>query len=140
MVVGQTDVHRKAAHTTMPLRDAFSVIFFLSVGMLFNPEAIIENFWLFIGTLSIILLIKPVTAFLIVIILRKPFKTALVVALGLAQIGEFSFILVEEATRLKILPDAGYDIIVAGAIVSIAINPLLFKFLNLKPLPQKGSF
>lgn len=139
MVIGQTDVHRKAAHTTMPLRDAFAVIFFLSVGMLFNPMAIFRNYLLFFGILAIILILKPLTAFLIALLLRQSFKTAVIVALALAQIGEFSFILCEEATRLKIMPDLGYDIIVACAIVSIAINPILFKLLKFQTHSQKSG-
>lgn len=128
MVIGQTVMRHQASANALPMKDAFAVIFFLSVGMLFNPAAITEHFILFIGILSIILLIKPLAALLIVIGLRYPFKIGLTVAFALAQIGEFSFILAEEALRLRILPAEAYDIIVACALISIALNPILFKF------------
>lgn len=127
MMIGQTDVRYQAFANALPLKDVFVVIFFLSVGMIFNPHIILEEFPLFISILGIILLIKPLIAFLIVKLLRYPFRTALTVSIALAQIGEFSFILSEEAMRLNLLPDEGYDIIVACAIVSISLNPILFK-------------
>lgn len=127
MVIGQTAVKDQAATNSLPLKDSFVVIFFLSVGMLFNPFAVAEHPILFLGILGIILIVKPLAAFLITLILRYPVKIALTVAVALAQIGEFSFILSEEAMRFNLLPDAGYDIIVACSLVSISINPLLFK-------------
>jgi len=130
MVMGQTRVHDHVSAKITPLKDAFVVIFFLSVGMLFNPAAIVHHLYIFFVTLAIILLAKPIAAFLITIALRYPIKTALTVAVGLAQIGEFSFILSEQAMRYRLLPASGYDIIVACALVSISINPLLFKLLN----------
>lgn len=130
MVIGQTRVHNHVSAKITPLKDAFVVIFFLSVGMLFNPIAISNHFYIFLVTLGIILIAKPITAFVISIALRHPVRTGLTVAIGLAQIGEFSFILSEEAMRYDLLPTAGYDIIVACALISISINPLLFKLLN----------
>ncbi|CDR34807.1 cation:proton antiporter [Criblamydia sequanensis] len=127
MVIGRTEVRHQASAHVLPLKDAFVVIFFLSVGMLFDPRAMVENFSLFTGVLAIILIVKPLTAFLIVYFLGYSVEVGLVVALSLAQIGEFSFILAEEAMKYKLLPDAGYDILVASALISIAINPLLFK-------------
>lgn len=127
MVIGQTEVRHQASANALPMKDAFVVIFFLSVGMLFNPEVIVSHFILFIGVLSIILIVKPLAAFLIVTFLRYPFRTGLTVALALAQIGEFSFILAEEAIKLNVIPDEGYDLIVACALISISINPILFK-------------
>ncbi len=138
MIVGQTEAHHRASHHTMPIRDAFMVIFFLSIGMLFNPMIIIEQFPLFIGTVFLIIFLKPLMAFLLALALRQPFRNALVVAVGLAQIGEFSFILSEEGTRLNVLPDVGYDILVASALVAIAINPLLFKVFKLQGPEQKS--
>lgn len=126
MVIGQTDVKHQASANALPLKDVFVVLFFLSVGMIFNPQAIHDNFQLFIGILAIILLVKPLTAFLIVKVLGYSTHTGITVSIALAQIGEFSFILAEEAMRLKLLPDDGYDLIVACAIVSISLNPLLF--------------
>lgn len=132
MVIGQTAVRLKAVRHSAPMKDAFAVIFFLSVGMLFNPSAIVTNFLLFITVLAVILVIKPLAAYMICMLLRHPARTGLIVALALAQIGEFSFILAESGLMLKILPDEGFDIIVACALVSIAINPLLFRLLKLQ--------
>lgn len=130
MVIGQSDVKHQASANLHPIRDAFVVLFFLSVGMLFNPSAIWEHFFLFLCVLGVILIIKPLAAFLIVILMRHPLKTAITVALALAQIGEFSFILSEEAMKLDIMPEEGYDIIVACSLISISINPLLFRTLG----------
>ncbi len=127
MVIGQTDVRHQASVHASSMKDAFVVIFFLSVGMLFNPMAIVENFALFASVLFVILIIKPLAALLIVLLLRYSWETGLTIALALAQIGEFSFILAEEAIKFDVLPDEGFDIIVACALVSISINPLLFK-------------
>lgn len=126
LVIGQTEVRHQASANALPLKDMFAVIFFLSVGMLFNPFAIISNFPLFIGVMAIILLIKPLVAFVIVVILKHSVQTALIVAIALAQIGEFSFILLEEALKLNIIPDDAFDIVVACALISIGLNPLLF--------------
>lgn len=130
MVIGKTSVRHQAAANALPLKDIFAIIFFLSVGMLFNPMAIVENFKLFIGIISIILIVKPVSAYLIAFLLKYPLKVALTVAIALAQIGEFSFILAEEAMTLKILPEEGFDILVACALISISLNPLLFQMLD----------
>ena len=126
LVIGQTEVRHQASANALPLKDTFAVIFFLSVGMLFNPVALISNFPLFIGIMVIILLIKPLIAYIVAVALGRSFQTALLVAFSLAQIGEFSFIVSEEALKLKLLPDDGFDIIVACALVSIALNPLIF--------------
>lgn len=140
MVIGQSKVRHQVYLNSMPLKDTFVVIFFLSVGMLFNPGAIMENFWLFAGILAIVLIIKPVVAMAITLVLKYPFKTALTVAIALAQIGEFSFILIEESMKYKIVPDEGYDIIVACSLISISMNPLLFKFfIDSKKHPKKPN-
>lgn len=134
MIIGQTEVSHQASAYASPMKDAFVVIFFLSVGMLFNPMAIVDHFLFFLSILGIILIIKPLTAYLIVILMRYPRIVGLNIAFALAQIGEFSFILAEEAGKFDIFPDEGYDIIVACALVSIALNPLLFQLLDyLKP-------
>lgn len=127
VLMGQT--HRKViTKTGEGLKDIFIVIFFLSIGMLFNPAAIFSNVTLFLGTLFIVLILKPFAAFLIIYLLKYPLKTATLVAIALAQIGEFSFIVAEEASRVDLLPEEGYDIIVAVSLFSIALNPLLFKW------------
>lgn len=129
MVIGQTDVRHQAFANSLPLKDVFAVIFFLSIGMLFDPSILVHSFGLFIGILGIIIVIKPLTAYAIVRLLKYPKKIGLTVALALAQIGEFSFILGEQSMHWKLLPDAGYDLLVACGFVSIALNPLLFRFM-----------
>lgn len=133
MIIGQTKVRHEVSANTLPLKDIFIVIFFLSIGMLFNPKALVEDLPLFFYILGIILVIKPLTAYLIVRVLKYSSKTALTVGIALAQIGEFSFIVAEEAMRYQVLPERGYDLIVASALISISINPLLFKIFRLKP-------
>lgn len=129
MVIGQTEVRHQAFANSLPLKDVFAVIFFLSIGMLFDPSILLNSFDLFIGILGIILLIKPLAAYAIVRLLKYPKKIGLIVALALAQIGEFSFILAEQANHWKLLPDAGYDLLVACGFVSISLNPLLFRLM-----------
>lgn len=130
MVIGKTTMRHQAAANALPLKDIFAIIFFLSVGMLFNPSAVINHFFLFLSVMGVILIIKPLSAFLITILFKYSIRVALTVAIALAQIGEFSFILAEEAMNLNLLPDDGFDILVACALVSISINPLIFKLIN----------
>lgn len=132
MVIGQSNVRAEVEHQASPLKDTFVVIFFLSVGMLFNPMVIMQNFFLFFVILAIILLVKPLAAFCIARGLKYPMATALTAAVALGQIGEFSFILVEEAMHYDLIPSVAYDIVVACALVSIAINPLFFKLYRKK--------
>jgi CPA2 family monovalent cation:H+ antiporter-2 len=127
MVMGKTDVKHQVSKNAKPIKDTFVVLFFLSTGMLFNPNVLIEQYTLLIGVLAIILLVKPLVAYFFIVCLKYPAKTAVIVAFSLAQIGEFSFILAEEASRQNILPDAGYDAIVACGLITIALNPLIFK-------------
>lgn len=133
MIIGKTEVRHKAVIHSMHMKDIFVVIFFLSVGMLFNPIVIVEQFWLFAGALGVVIVIKALIAFLICLLLKQPLKVAITVAIALAQIGEFSFILAEEAMKFHLLPDDGFDILVACAIVSISLNPMLFKVFIGKP-------
>ncbi len=134
-VVGKTDVSHQAAANALPMRDAFAVIFFLSVGMLFNPIAVGNNLPLFFGILTILLILRPLAAFTIVKLANYPNTVAFTVALAIGQIGEYSFILAEEGSQLGILPENAYDVIVACAFISIALNPLLFQLF--KPLTIK---
>lgn len=129
--VGKTNVSQQAAANALPMRDTFAVIFFLSIGMLFNPAALGNNLPLFLGTLFIALVLRFGLAFTITRLFKYPVATAMVVAISVSQIGEYSFILIEEGSRLNILPDNAYDIIVACSLISIALNPLLFQFSNL---------
>jgi len=129
MVVGQSEVHHQAAADALPMRDAFAVLFFVSVGMLFDPVFLVERPFFLLAVLGVILLGKPLAAFAIVLLLGYPMRTALTAALGLAQIGEFSFILGETAHAHKMMPHEGSSIMVACALLSITVNPLLFKSL-----------
>ena len=127
MVIGKTEKRRKAVLHSIHLKDTFVVIFFLSMGMLFNPAVIHEHPLLFLSTLAVILIIKPISAFLLSKSLKMSHEVALTVALGLAQIGELSFILAEEGMKYNVIPDEGFDALVACSLISIAINPILFK-------------
>ena len=126
MIMSESELSHRAAEESLPLRDAFSVLFFVSVGMLFDPVSLIDNTWPILATLLIIVVGKSVAAFLIVIVFRYPLATALMVAASLAQIGEFSFILAELGVGLGLMPEQGRDLILAGAILSIVLNPLVF--------------
>ncbi len=127
MVVGRSEFSLRAATEAMPMRDAFAVLFFVSVGMMFDLRSLAESPWLVLATLAVILIGKPLAALGIVMLLRYPFRVALSVSVALAQIGEFSFIVAAMGRQLKILPDAAANILVAAAIVSITINPLLYR-------------
>jgi CPA2 family monovalent cation:H+ antiporter-2 len=129
LVVGQSRFGPQAAADIAPFRDVFSALFFVSVGMLFNPLVVLEQPLLFLGGLAIVLVVKPAVAVAIVRLLRDPPRTAYTVAVGLAQIGEFSFILAALGMQRGLLPQVGFDALVAVALVSIALNPLLFRAL-----------
>ena len=129
MVVGQTAVSQQATADLLPLRDAFAVLFFTSVGMLFDPRFIVDQPLLLAGGLAVVLIAKPLAALVIVALLRYPARTALTVAVGLGQIGEFSFILSDLARNYGLLNDSAHNLLVACAIVSITLNPLLFRAL-----------
>jgi CPA2 family monovalent cation:H+ antiporter-2 len=132
MIIGKTSVRHQAAAHALPLTDIFSILFFLSIGMLFNPVVVITHYPFFLGILVVIMLIKPLSAYLITICMGYSKQIAMTLAIALAQIGEFSFILAEEGSRVKLLPDEGYDIIVACAIISILLNPILFSSIQKK--------
>jgi len=127
MVVGQTEMSHQAAADALPMRDAFAVLFFVSVGMLFDPHVLVDQFGLLLALLAIVLLAKPLAACIIVWLLRYSVRSALMVAIALAQIGEFSFLLADEARRDGLLSAAGQSLLVACAIISITLNPLLFR-------------
>jgi CPA2 family monovalent cation:H+ antiporter-2 len=131
MVVGQSPVSSQAAADALPLRDAFAVLFFTSVGMLFDPRFVIDYPGLLAAGLGIVMIGKPLAALLIVAIIGYPARTALVVALGLAQIGEFSFIISDLARneRIRLLDNTAHHLLVATAIISITLNPMLFRLL-----------
>jgi CPA2 family monovalent cation:H+ antiporter-2 len=127
MIVGQSDFSLRAASDALPMRDAFAVLFFVSAGMLFDPRFLVDSPVTVAATLAVVMLGKPAAALAIVLLLGYPVRTAFSVAVALAQIGEFSFILAALGQQLKVLPDAANHALVAGAIVSISLNPLLYQ-------------
>ncbi|HMJ10492.1 MAG TPA: cation:proton antiporter, partial [Polyangiaceae bacterium] len=127
MIVGQSPFSARAASEALPLRDAFAVLFFVSVGMMFNPAELFAALPLTLTTLAIVIIGKPIAALLVVLLLRYPLRVALAVAVALAQVGEFSFILATLGTDLKVLPAEASRALVVAAIVSITINPLLYR-------------
>jgi CPA2 family monovalent cation:H+ antiporter-2 len=131
MIMSESALSQQAAQETLPLRDAFAVLFFVSVGMLFDPSILIDDPLPVLATLAIILLGKTLAAFAIVRLFGYPASTALLVSVSLAQIGEFSFILAGLGVELGLLPVQGRNFILAGAILSILLNPLLFAWLDL---------
>lgn len=126
MVVGRSDFSLRAASEALPMRDAFAVLFFVSVGMLFNPRFLLESPFLVTATLGVVMVGKPLIAMIIVLWLKYPLRVGLTVAVALAQIGEFSFILAALGKELGILTPAATNALVASAIVSISLNPLLY--------------
>ena len=128
MILGESHLSRRAAEETLPLRDAFAVLFFVSVGMLFDPSVVVEQPIPVAITVAIIVFGKSVAAFAIVRAFGHPSQTGLAVAASLAQIGEFSFILAGLGAALGVLPAEGRDLILAGAIFSILLNPFIFTF------------
>ncbi len=131
MTLSELRLSQQAATESLPLRDAFAVLFFVSVGMLFNPSIVVEAPVALLATVLIILIAKSIAAYLVVRLYDHSPATSLIIAASLAQIGEFSFILAGLGLSLKILPEQGRDLILAGAIITILINPLLFAGLDL---------
>lgn len=130
MVMRESEFSHRAAQESLPLRDAFAVLFFVSVGMLFQPSILIDKPMSVLAVVAVIVVGKSVAAMAITLAFRYPLNTALVVAASLAQIGEFSFILAGLGASLGILPAEGMSLILAGALISIAINPLIFSAIN----------
>ena len=134
MVLRESELSHRAAEESLPLRDAFAVLFFVSVGMLFEPSIVTEQPLKLMAVVGIIVFGKSIAAYVLVIVLRYPLRTALTVSASLAQIGEFSFILAALGISLKLMPHEGQSLILAGAIISIALNPLVFA--AVKPLER----
>lgn len=130
MVLSESPLSQQAATESLPLRDAFAVLFFVSVGMLFHPSIMMDAPLAVIATVLIIVVVKSIAAFLVVRVFGQSRDTALMVTASLAQIGEFSFILASLGMQLGVLPGEGRDLILAGAIISILLNPLLFSALD----------
>jgi len=130
MLLNESELSHKAANDSLPLRDAFAVLFFVSVGMLFNPAILVEHPWQVLATAAIIMFGKSAAAFFIVRAFGHPNGTALTISASLAQIGEFAFIIAGLGVSLKILPPTGQALVLAGALISIMLNPLVFGLLD----------
>ena len=126
MVMRESEFSHRAAEESLPLRDSFAVLFFVSVGMLFDPAILLKEPFSVLAVVAIIIVGKSIAAMAIVLAFRYPLNTALTVAASLAQIGEFSFILAGLGMALGLLPPEGMSLVLAGALISIALNPLVF--------------
>jgi CPA2 family monovalent cation:H+ antiporter-2 len=126
MVLAESELSQQAANETLPLRDAFAVLFFVSVGMLFDPTIVMRDPWAVLATVFLIVVGKTVIAFLMVLALGYTVAIALPIAVSLAQIGEFSFILAALGLEYGLLTERARDLVLAGAIISIVLNPILF--------------
>ncbi|ASR42496.1 cation:proton antiport protein [Xanthomonas citri pv. mangiferaeindicae] len=130
MLLNESELSHKAANDSLPLRDAFAVLFFVSVGMLFDPRILLLHPWQVLATALIIIFGKSAAAFLIVRAFKHPTSTALTISASLAQIGEFAFIIAGLGVALDILPPDGRSLVLAGALISIMANPLIFGLLD----------
>ncbi|MDC6176780.1 cation:proton antiporter [Ralstonia solanacearum] len=130
MVLAESEFSQRAAEESLPLRDAFAVLFFVSVGMLFDPRVLIDDTWAVLGTVLIVVLGKSLAAFAVVRAFGHPARTALTISASLAQIGEFSFILIGLGIGLDILPVRARGLLLAAAILSILLNPLMFALID----------
>ncbi len=130
MIVGRSELSARAASEALPLRDAFAVLFFVSVGMLLDPSQLAVNAKLIAATVAVVLIGKSVVAFAVVRLMRHPVRTAVTVALALAQIGEFSFILASMGRELGILPPVAMQVLVVTAIITITLSPPLFRLVD----------
>jgi CPA2 family monovalent cation:H+ antiporter-2 len=135
MIVGRSDYSLRAATDALPMRDAFAVLFFVSVGMLLRPMALFDHVGFVLAALFIVLVGKPATAALVTWMMGYPLRTTLNVSVSLAQVGEFSFMLITLGRTLGIVPAEALDVVVATAIVSITLNPLAFR--SIEPLTRR---
>lgn len=129
-VMRESEYSHRAAQESLPLRDSFSVLFFVSVGMLFDPMTLIDQPLHLLGVVAIVMLGKAIAAAALVIVFRYPLNTAMTVSASLAQIGEFSFILAGLGVQLGLLPKAGMNLVLAAALISIALNPVMFAMIQ----------
>ncbi|ROR06925.1 YbaL family putative K(+) efflux transporter [Erwinia sp. JUb26] len=130
MVLNESELSHRAAHDTLPLRDAFAVLFFVSVGMLFDPMILVQQPLAVLGALAIIVFGKSLAALFLVRLFGHSKRTALTISVSLAQIGEFAFILAGLGVSLNLLPETGRNLVLASAILSIMLNPILFAVLE----------
>ncbi|MDF0642608.1 MAG: YbaL family putative K(+) efflux transporter [Nitrospira sp.] len=140
LILNESELSHKAAADTLPLRDAFAVLFFVAVGMLFDPSILVRQPWAVAGTLLIILVGKSLAAWVIALLFGHPQRVALTISASLAQIGEFSFMLAELGVHWNLLPHEGRDLILAGAILSIVMNPVWFMIVDrLQPRGRRAG-
>src|SRR5262245_125463 len=137
MVVGRSDYSLRAASEALPMRDAFAVLFFVSVGMLLDPSTLMASSGLVLGALTIVLIAKPLIALLFVWVMRYPFRAALTSGIALAQIGEFSFILASMGRELGAIPGEASNVLIATSIASIVLNPLAYR--TIRPIERWAS-
>ena len=130
VIVSESDFSHEAATSALPLQDAFAVLFFVSVGMLFDPAILVREPLRVLAVLAIVLVGKSLASLGLVLAFRYPLRTALTISASLAQIGEFSFILATLSVSLKLLPAEGQSLILAGALISIVLNTPLFAAIN----------
>jgi CPA2 family monovalent cation:H+ antiporter-2 len=136
VAISESDLSHQAAAEALPLRDAFAVLFFVSVGMLFDPSFLVREPLLLAVVVALVVARKWILSSAIVLVLGYPVRTALVVGAGLAQIGEFTFVLSELDRGLGILPAAAHDLLIAAALISITLNPLVFR--SVEPIAQRA--
>ncbi|HEX5827101.1 MAG TPA: cation:proton antiporter [Candidatus Limnocylindrales bacterium] len=130
VVLNESPISHDAAEDALPLRDAFAVLFFVSVGMLLDPGYLVANPGAVVLMTLLVVVAKSVAAFVIVVLLRRPLRVALTVAAALSQVGEFSFIVATLGLSLALIPQDAYQLIVAAALVSITLNPFLFRLVE----------
>jgi CPA2 family monovalent cation:H+ antiporter-2 len=130
MIVGRSDYSLRAASDALPMRDAFAVLFFVSVGMLLDPWSLLDSPWLFAGTLAIVLIVSPLATFVFMWAVRQPLRASLTVAIALAQIGEFSFILSRLGLEMGLFTAEATNTIIATSMVSIVLNPVLYRTID----------
>lgn len=140
MVVGQSDFSARATSEALPISDVFAVLFFVSVGMLFNVSSLIASWKLVIITFSVVVFVKPVVAVLVVLFLKEPIKKAIHLAIALGQIGEFSFILASLAITYKLIPQEAYNAVIFVSIITITLNTIVYRYIDniLRFLQSKG--
>jgi CPA2 family monovalent cation:H+ antiporter-2 len=129
-VLSESRVSDRAAHDVLPLTDVFSVLFFVSVGMLLDPAILRDQPLAILAVVGVVIVGKAVAAFLLVAALKRPVSTGLVVAAGLAQIGEFSFIVATTSLNLDLMPAEGFQLVVAASLISITLNPAMFALIR----------
>ncbi len=138
-VLSESHVSERAAAEVLPLTDVFTVLFFVSVGMLLDPAILLDEPLAIVAVLAVIVVGKSLAAIAIVRVLRRPLETGFIVAAGLAQIGEFSFIVATASVSLGLLPERGFQLVVAAALISITLNPFLFAGLELWRTSRAGT-